>query len=83
MCLVDAGYFSSLFAGRRGRDISSPPQFGHIPPRIKLAHEAQNVHSKLQILASVDFGGKSLLQHSQFGRNSSISHSVLQDFFLK
>ena len=51
---VDAGYFSSLFAGRRGRDTSSPPQLGHILPSIESALDAQNVHSKVQILASVD-----------------------------
>jgi len=29
----------------------------------------QKVHSKEQIRASVESGGKSLSQHSQFGRN--------------
>jgi hypothetical protein len=32
----------------------------------------QNVHSNVQIIASVAEGGKSLLQHSQLGRNSSM-----------
>lgn len=72
MRLVEAGYFSSLLAGRSGRDTNSPPQFGQIPPSTVSTQVAQNVHSKVQILASNDSGGKSLLQHSQFGRNSSI-----------
>jgi hypothetical protein len=69
---VDAGYFSSLLAGRRGRGTKSPPQFGQIPPSTESTQDAQKVHSKVQILASKESGGKSLLQHSQFGRNSSI-----------
>jgi hypothetical protein len=32
------------------------------------------VHSKVQIIASVADGSRSLPQHSQLGRNSSISH---------
>jgi len=72
MRLVEAGYFSSLLAGRCGRDTKSPPQFGQIPPSFESTQSAQNVHSKVQIFASNDSGGKSLLQHSQFGRNSSI-----------
>ena len=33
---------------------------------------AQNVHSNVQISASVDSGGKSISQHSQLGLNASI-----------
>jgi len=36
------------------------------------AQSWQNVHSKEQIRASSEAGGKSRSQHSQFGRNSSI-----------
>jgi len=61
-----------LFAGRRGRTTSSPPQLGQIPASLLVAQSAQNVHSKVQIRASVDSFGKSLLQHSQFGRSASI-----------
>lgn len=39
------------------------------------AHVLQNVHSKVQITASLLDGGRSLLQHSQFGLSSNISHS--------
>jgi hypothetical protein len=72
---VDGGYFSSLLAGRCGRSTKSPPQFGQTPPSFESTQSAQNVHSNVQIIASVDSGGKSLLQHSQFGRNSSIIFS--------
>jgi hypothetical protein len=66
---VEAGYFASFSTGLRGRATSSPPQFGHLPANTVSAHETQNVHSKEQILASPESGGKSLLQHSQPGRN--------------
>jgi hypothetical protein len=33
----------------------------------------QNVHSKVQIMASVASGGRSLSQHSQDGRNASMA----------
>lgn len=51
---------------------SSPPQFGHRPLRTFSEHEAQKVHSNEQIRASDDSGGRSLLQHSQFGRSCSM-----------
>lgn len=70
--VLDAGYFTNLLAGRCGRDTKSPPQLGQMPPSFESTHLAQNVHSTVQIITSVDCGGKSLLQHSQFGRNSSI-----------
>lgn len=72
---VDGGLLASLFAGRRGRTTSSPPQFGHFPPRTFSAHEAQKVHSKEQIRASADSGGRSVSQHSQFGLSCSMSAS--------
>jgi hypothetical protein len=73
MRFVDAGLLRKLSAERRGRGISSPAQLGHIPPSTFSAHEAQNVHSKEQILASGDSGARSLSQHSQFGLTSSIA----------
>jgi hypothetical protein len=75
MRLVEGGYFSSSLAGRRGRGTKSPPQLGQIPSSFDSTHSAQKVHSNVQIIASSDSGGKSLLQHSQFGRNSSIIFS--------
>jgi len=64
---VEAGYLASFSAGRRGRETSSPPQFGHLPWRMSWVQERQKVHSKEQMNASVDFGGRSRLQHSQLG----------------
>ena len=70
---VEAGNFRSFATGRRGRRTNSPPQFGHAPPRMFVAQSLQNVHSNVQISASGDSGGRSRLQHSQFGRSWSIS----------
>jgi len=72
---VDGGNFASFSAGRRGRATSSPPQFGHLPFSTVVTHVTQNVHSNEQMRASVDSGGRSLSQHSQFGRSCSISFS--------
>ena len=72
MRFVDIGLFASFAAGRIGLLTNSPPQFGQILSSFSLAQFKQNVHSKLHILASVDSLGKSTLQHSQFGRTSSI-----------
>jgi hypothetical protein len=71
----DAGAVIRFFAGRTGRRTNSPPQFGQTFCKTPLTQSAQNVHSKEQIIASVDSGGKSLSQHSQFGRNASMSSS--------
>lgn len=70
---VDAGNWSSLFAGRIGRDTSPPPQLGQRPLSLVSVHSRQYVHSKLQIIASGSAGGRSLLQHSQLGRISNMS----------
>lgn len=72
---VDAGLLASLVAGRRGRATNSPPQLGHLPPSRSPAQGAQNVHSKEQIRASVDSGGRSLSQHSQLGLSCSMGYS--------
>jgi hypothetical protein len=45
---------------------------GQRPPSAPSAQSLQNVHSKEQIRASGEAGGKSRSQHSQFGLNSSI-----------
>jgi hypothetical protein len=66
---LDAGYFASLAAGRRGRTLNSPPQFGHTPCSTLVTQSAQKVHSKVQMRACVDSGGRSTLQHSQLGRS--------------
>jgi hypothetical protein len=61
-----------------------PPQLGHTSLRTFVAQLVQNVHSKEQMKASVESGGKSLSQHSQFGLNASIRASLisLQDFIV-
>jgi hypothetical protein len=70
---VEAGYFSSNAADRRGRAINSPPQFGHRPASTWVVQFAQNVHSKEQMRAMAESGGRSALQHSQLGLSSSIA----------
>ena len=60
---VDAGYFSSKCAGRIGRGEKLPPQFGHVLFNLVSTQSLQNVHSKVQMSASVESGGKSVSQH--------------------
>jgi hypothetical protein len=62
---VHAGNLPSLSASRIGLAWKAPLQFGQRSPSIVVEHSEQNVHSKLQISASVTSGGRSLLQHSQ------------------
>ena len=69
---VDAGFFSSFETGRIGRGVKLPPQFGQRPRSLFSTQSLQKVHSNVQIIASAASGGRSLLQHSQLGRNSSI-----------
>ena len=70
---VDAGYFSSRFSGLIGRFSKPPPQFGHTCFKTVSIQSAQNVHSNVQIMASVELNGNDLLQCSQVGLISSIS----------
>jgi hypothetical protein len=65
---VDAGNFASLSAGRLGRTTRSPPQLGQRFAR-RSAHERQNVHSNVQMNASLESAGSSRSQHSQPGRS--------------
>jgi hypothetical protein len=73
---LEAGYLASSGAARGGRGLKPPPQFGQTPPSTESAQAAQKVHSNEQIIASVDSGGKSLSQHSQFGRICSMEASA-------
>ena len=68
---VDAGYRAMALSGRTGRAVKLPPQFGQTPPSFWSTQVLQNVHSNVQIMASAESGGRSLSQHSQFGRISS------------
>jgi hypothetical protein len=69
---VDAGYFTSIAGGRIGRGEKLPPQFGQRPFKRLSTQSRQNVHSKVQIIASVASGGRSLSQHSQPGFSTSM-----------
>jgi hypothetical protein len=44
---------------------------GQTLPSFAVAQSAQNVHSNVQMRASVDSFGRSRLQHSQLGRSAS------------
>jgi hypothetical protein len=59
-------------AGRTGRGLKPPPQFGQTLCNIVSAQSAQKVHSKLQIRALLAAGGKSVSQCSQPGRSSNM-----------
>jgi hypothetical protein len=71
----EAGYLASRCAGRIGRGLTLPPQFGHMPWRTVCAQAVQNVHSNVQMTASVESGGRFLSQHSQLGRSCSMVSS--------
>ena len=58
----DAGLFLSASTGRIGLGAKFPEQFGHICFSTFSAQPTQNVHSKVQITASVDSGGSALSQ---------------------
>jgi hypothetical protein len=73
---ADGGWSRSAAAGRIGLRSNSPPQFGQEPRKICSAQRAQNVHSKLQMRAAALSAGRSVPQHSQQGRNSSMCNSV-------
>lgn len=69
----EAGWRANAAFGRRGRRTNSPPQLGQVPFNLIFAQSLQNVHSNVQILASVLSLGRSRLQHSQFGRSCSMT----------
>ena len=72
MRVVDAGLFLSAVTGRIGRGAKLPEQLGQIWLSTFSAHSTQNVHSNVQIIASLESKGKSLLQCSQVGLISNI-----------
>jgi hypothetical protein len=78
MISVEAGAAVKQFspfhrrAGRIGRALNPPPQFGHTLWSISSTHVRQNVHSKEQIIASRELGNNCVPQFSQVGRISSI-----------
>ena len=56
--------------GRIGRGAKPPPQFGQTFSSTCSTQSRQKVHSKEQIIASADAGGRSAAQFSQIGRSS-------------
>jgi hypothetical protein len=69
---VLAGCFASRCGGRTGRSVRFPPQFGHARSVNPATQSEHHVHSKVQMFASVDSGGRSRAQHSQFGLISNM-----------
>src|SRR5471032_2939682 len=58
--------------GRIGRSWKPPPQLGHTLLSRDITQASQNVHSKLQIIASRASGGRDFPQHSHEGRKASM-----------
>src|SRR5271166_415222 len=80
MRIVEGGFVSSFETGRSGRGAKFPPQLGQTPRSLLSTQSRQNVHSNVQIMASVADGGRSLSQHSQLGRSSSIGNPHWRSF---
>ena len=76
---VEAGFLASIASGRLGLGNNSPPQLGHNPASFVSVQSEQKVHSKEQILASVESGGRSRLQHSHPGLSWSMADSCFLD----
>jgi hypothetical protein len=79
---VDAGLFFNASTGLMGLVTKPPLQFGHWLFKIPSTQCVQKVHSKEQMCACVDSGGKSILQHSQLGLNANIRKLLLVMSFL-
>jgi hypothetical protein len=69
---LEAGLLASFSIGLVGRGTSSPPQFGHFPASLLSVQVAQKVHSKEQMRAARESGGRSTSQHSHEGLMSSM-----------
>lgn len=77
------GYTPNFDFGRVGLFSNPPPQFGQTFSKIFSTHVVQNVHSKVQIIASFDSFGKDFPQFSQHGLISnmdSLLFSLLKFF---
>lgn len=70
--VLDAGLLINFSAGLIGLITKFPEQFGQLKFNTVSAQLIQNVHSKVQIIASFESAVKSLSQHSQFGLSSNI-----------
>jgi hypothetical protein len=69
--------------GLIGRGENPPPQFEQTFRRTVSTQTRQKVHSKLQIMASIDSGGRARLQCSQVGLNSSMPTSLLAPMLVR
>ena len=67
---------------RKGLRSNPPPQFGQTCLSSFSTQSAQKVHSYEQINASLESGGRCLLQCSQFGFSSSIGFDI-SAYFIK
>ena len=63
--------------GRTGRGQNPPPQLGQTLCSTFSTQRRQKVHSKVQIIASTEFGGSAVSQFSQTGLSSSIERFLL------
>ena len=72
-CRVFAEVVVALPIRRRadGPGMKPPPQLGQTSPRTSRTQVSQNVHSKEQMRASSEAGGREVLQCSQVGRSSN------------
>lgn len=68
--------FATRPAGRIGRGVRLPPQFGQAPPGKPAAQSVHHVHSKEQMNTSGSSTLRSRSQHSQLGRISSTPHGT-------
>lgn len=76
MILVEIGYFLMSCLGLIGRFSNPPPQLGQTSCN-KETQSAQNVHSNVHIIASLESKGKDLLQCSQVGLISNIKKQLI------
>ena len=70
--LFEGGYFFINADGLIGRFEKFPPQFGHTFFNKFSTQSLQKVHSKVQIIASLELNGNDLLQCSHVGLMSNI-----------
>jgi len=70
---VVAGYFNNFSFGRVGRFSNPPLQLGQTFCKTFVTQSIQNVHSNVQIIASVLSFGNFLPQFSHTGLNSNIA----------
>ena len=68
---IRTGYLSTNVFGRVGLFSKPPPQLGQTFSKIVSTHSLQNVHSNVQIIASLESWGKNKEKNSQQGQNNT------------